>query len=93
MLIVVNDPKAWPLHIPGVEVIDARTYLTDAAYGQRRGIKVFNLCRSCTVTNRLAITSRSWLLPGDTVPFPRSRRFRTCELKVSSASSLKTSTN
>ena len=46
VLIVVNDPKAWPLHIPGVEVIDARTYLTDAAYGQRRGIKVFNLCRS-----------------------------------------------
>jgi glutathione synthase/RimK-type ligase-like ATP-grasp enzyme len=46
ILIVVNDPKAWPLQIPGVEVIDARTYLTDAEYGQRRGAKVFNLCRS-----------------------------------------------
>lgn len=46
IVIVVNDPKEWPLHTPGVEVVDARSYLTDPDYGRRRGLKVFNLCRS-----------------------------------------------
>lgn len=46
IVIVVNDPKEWPLHIPGVNVVDARGYLTDPDYGRRRDLKVFNLCRS-----------------------------------------------
>lgn len=46
IVIVVNDPKEWQLHIPDVEVIDARGYLTDARYGGRKNVKVFNLCRS-----------------------------------------------
>ena len=45
-LIVVNNSKEWPFHIPGVEVVDARTYLTKPEYGEVRGIKLFNLCRS-----------------------------------------------
>lgn len=32
--------------MPGVEVVDARTYLTDPAFSEQRNAKVFNLCRS-----------------------------------------------
>ena len=46
ILLVVDNPKSWPLHIADVEVVAARTYLTDPAYSEGRGIKVFNLCRS-----------------------------------------------
>lgn len=46
ILIVVNDPKKWPLSISGVDVIDARSYLTKPEYSELRGIKLFNLCRS-----------------------------------------------
>jgi len=45
-LFVVNDPKQWPFHIDGVELVDARSYLTRPEYSGRRGTKVFNLCRS-----------------------------------------------
>jgi len=46
ILLVVNNPKNWPLHIPGVGVTSARAYLTDPAYSEDRTAKVFNLCRS-----------------------------------------------
>lgn len=46
ILLVVNNPKNWPLHIPGVAVTSARAYLTDPAYSDDRSAKVFNLCRS-----------------------------------------------
>lgn len=46
ILIVVSNPKDWPLEIPGVEVISGRSYLTDKRYSEPKGIKVFNLCRS-----------------------------------------------
>ncbi|RIK75391.1 MAG: RimK family alpha-L-glutamate ligase [Planctomycetota bacterium] len=46
VLIVANDPKAWPISIPNVEVIDARTYLTRPEYSEMRGVKLFNMCRS-----------------------------------------------
>ena len=45
-LVVVENTKRWPLHIPGVEVVPARTYLTDARFAERRGAAVFNLCRT-----------------------------------------------
>jgi glutathione synthase/RimK-type ligase-like ATP-grasp enzyme len=45
-LIVVNQPSSWPLKIPNLEVVAARSYLTDPAYATRRGSRVFNLCRS-----------------------------------------------
>ncbi|OGT01513.1 MAG: glutathione synthase [Gallionellales bacterium RBG_16_57_15] len=45
-LIVVNNPRDWPLDIPGVSVVPARAYLTDPAYGGDRTAHVFNLCRS-----------------------------------------------
>lgn len=46
ILIVVSNPKDWPLEIPGVEVVSGRSYLTEQTYSEARGIKVFNLCRS-----------------------------------------------
>jgi glutathione synthase/RimK-type ligase-like ATP-grasp enzyme len=45
-LFVVNNPANWPLHIPGVEVVSARAYLTDHEYSDIDNAKVFNLCRS-----------------------------------------------
>ncbi len=45
-LIVVNNPRDWPLDIPGVTVVPARAYLTDPAYGGDRMARVFNLCKS-----------------------------------------------
>ena len=45
-LIVVDDLADWPLGIPGVELVPARSYLTDPHFVEYRGAKVFNLCRS-----------------------------------------------
>ncbi|MGB1879485.1 MAG: RimK-like ATPgrasp N-terminal domain-containing protein, partial [Gammaproteobacteria bacterium] len=45
-LLVVDNPKRWPLDIPGTETIAARDYLTERRYSELRGAKVFNLCRS-----------------------------------------------
>ncbi len=46
LLFVVNNPKDWLLEIPGVTVVPARAYLTDAQYFEDRSARVFNLCRS-----------------------------------------------
>jgi len=35
-LIVVNNPRDWPLDMPGVTVVTARAYLSDPAYGGDR---------------------------------------------------------
>jgi hypothetical protein len=46
ILIVANDPKAWPFQVANVEVVDARAYLTKPEYSELRGVRLFNLCRS-----------------------------------------------
>lgn len=46
ILIIVNEPRDLPLHFEGVELVAARTYLTDSGYAMMRGAKVFNLCTS-----------------------------------------------
>lgn len=46
ILIVVNNPNNWPLEIPNVELVSARSYLLDRRYSELRGAKIFNLCRS-----------------------------------------------
>ncbi|MHB1590915.1 MAG: RimK family protein [Sulfuricella sp.] len=43
---MVNNPRDWPLDIPGVTVVPARAYLTDPAYGSDRFARVFNLCKT-----------------------------------------------
>lgn len=44
-LIVVNDPSDWPLEIEGIELVAARSYLTDPSFAKLKSAKVFNLCR------------------------------------------------
>ncbi|MEZ5944095.1 MAG: RimK family protein [Planctomycetaceae bacterium] len=46
ILIVTNNPEDWTTPITDVEVVDAKSYLTNSAYSEMRGAKVFNLCRS-----------------------------------------------
>jgi glutathione synthase/RimK-type ligase-like ATP-grasp enzyme len=46
ILVVVDNPKHWPLNIPNVEVVAARKYLTEAAFTRLGEARVFNLCRS-----------------------------------------------
>lgn len=46
ILIVVNNPSNWPLKTPGVEIVAAKSYISDQRYSEMRGTKVFNLCRS-----------------------------------------------
>jgi len=45
-LVVLSDPREWPLEVPGVRVVDARSYLMEEEFGGMRGARVFNLCRS-----------------------------------------------
>lgn len=46
ILFVVNNPDRWPISLPEVEVVAARTYLTDPQYSTLRNCKVYNLLRS-----------------------------------------------
>ena len=76
ILIVVNDPKDWPFQIPGVEVVDARSYLTRPEYSDMRGVKLFNLCRTYRYQST-ATTSRCWPRPAATSRCRASPRSRT----------------
>src|SRR5262245_7155933 len=46
ILIVVDNPRDWRLHIRGVETVAARDYLTGPRFSGMRLAKVFNLCKS-----------------------------------------------
>lgn len=46
ILIVVDNPRDWPLSIPDVTVVAARAYLAELTYSEDRTAKVFNLCKS-----------------------------------------------
>jgi glutathione synthase/RimK-type ligase-like ATP-grasp enzyme len=46
VLVVVSNPKDWPLTIPDVGVVAARDYLTEPAYASRGITQLINLCRS-----------------------------------------------
>jgi len=45
-LIVVDNPRNWPLDLKGVELIPAHAYLTDPAFTTLRRTRIFNLCKS-----------------------------------------------
>ena len=45
-LIVVENPKHWPVAFEGAEVVAARQYLTDRRFHELRRAAVFNVCRS-----------------------------------------------
>lgn len=46
VLVVVSNPKDWPLAMPDLSVVSARDYLTEPACAERGVTQVFNLCRS-----------------------------------------------
>lgn len=46
VLFVVENPKQWPLDIPGTEIVAAREYLTDPRFIDLKRARVFNVCRS-----------------------------------------------
>lgn len=45
-LLVVDRPERWPLHVPEIEIMSARKYLTDSSLASQRNLRIFNLCRS-----------------------------------------------
>ena len=45
-VVVVTDPADWPDPPADVAVVAAKDYLTHAAWAERRGVRVINLCRS-----------------------------------------------
>jgi len=45
-LVVVNNPENWSLELPGVEVVSARSYLSEEPFSKMRKARVFNLCCS-----------------------------------------------
>ncbi|MEW6427142.1 MAG: RimK family protein [Thermodesulfobacteriota bacterium] len=45
-LIVVNDPKDWPLKLSDARIVAAKSYLTGEEFAALRTARVFNLCRS-----------------------------------------------
>jgi glutathione synthase/RimK-type ligase-like ATP-grasp enzyme len=46
VLLVVENPKNWKLHIPGTEVVPAREYVANPRFAEIRRAKVFNFCRA-----------------------------------------------
>jgi glutathione synthase/RimK-type ligase-like ATP-grasp enzyme len=45
-IVVVDNQKDWDYAIEDVEVVDARTYLTDTVYTDLKNARIFNLCRT-----------------------------------------------
>ncbi len=45
-IVVVNKPKDWNVDIPDVEVVSAKSYLTDCKYSELSNVRVYNLCQS-----------------------------------------------
>jgi len=46
VLLVLENPKAWDLEVPDVDLVSARDYLVDPRHSGRRRTRVFNLCRT-----------------------------------------------
>ena len=45
-IVVVNNPKDWNLETDNVEVVSARSYLTESRFAETKGVRIYNLCRS-----------------------------------------------
>lgn len=45
-LVVVSKKSDWIYDTDNIEVISAKTYLTDSYYAELRNVRVYNLCRS-----------------------------------------------
>jgi glutathione synthase/RimK-type ligase-like ATP-grasp enzyme len=45
-ILVLENPRRWPLRLEGAEVVSARDYLVKDGWSGRRGLRVYNLCRT-----------------------------------------------
>jgi glutathione synthase/RimK-type ligase-like ATP-grasp enzyme len=45
-LLIVDDPKEWPLKIPAAEVISADDYLREQRFSELKQARIYNLCDS-----------------------------------------------
>lgn len=45
-IVVVNNPKDFAFEIEGVEILAARSYLTESKYAEIRNVRIYNLCKS-----------------------------------------------
>lgn len=43
---MVNNPKDWNFNFDEIEVVSARSYLTDSKFLELKSARIFNLCRS-----------------------------------------------
>lgn len=46
ILLVVNNPKDWPLRVSGVQIVSARSYLTEPTFDNMGPTRVLNLSRT-----------------------------------------------
>jgi glutathione synthase/RimK-type ligase-like ATP-grasp enzyme len=47
-ILVIENTRRWPLRLEGAEVVSARDYLLGERWAGRRGLRVYNLCRTYT---------------------------------------------
>jgi glutathione synthase/RimK-type ligase-like ATP-grasp enzyme len=45
-ILVIENTRRWPLRLEGAEVVSARDYLVSDRWSGRRGLRVYNLCRT-----------------------------------------------
>jgi glutathione synthase/RimK-type ligase-like ATP-grasp enzyme len=45
-LLVVENTRRWPLQLGGAQAVSAREYLTGGEWDERRGLRVYNFCRT-----------------------------------------------
>jgi len=45
-LVVLENVRRWPMQLEGAQVVSARDYLVGGEWAARRGVRVYNLCRS-----------------------------------------------
>jgi glutathione synthase/RimK-type ligase-like ATP-grasp enzyme len=45
-LIILERPEQWTEHLANAEVVSTREYLSNENFAARRGVRVYNLCRS-----------------------------------------------
>jgi hypothetical protein len=57
ILIEVDNPRDWPLSIPEVTVVPARTYLADPGHMAATATSGFSSCARLTATRSSAIMS------------------------------------
>lgn len=45
-ILVIENTRRWPLSLESAEVVSARDYLVGQSWAERRGLRVYNLCRT-----------------------------------------------